>query len=83
MTDAHYEEAVKVGTGLMGATVGALRHDLERLAFELGRPDDSSESATIPDEMLQVLTEVIRDSLPANDCHRLAKLLKAPEVPSV
>ena len=53
----------------MGATVGALRHDLERLAFELGRPDDSRESATIPDEMLQVLTEVIRDSLPANDWH--------------
>ena len=65
-----------------GARGGAVGVDLERLVVELGRradPDDSSESAMNRAEMLQSLAVALRASLPAEDCHRLAMLLEAPD----
>ena len=41
--------------------------------------DDSSESAMNRAEMLQSLAVALRASLPAEDCHRLAMLLEAPD----
>ena len=41
--------------------------------------DDSSESATNRAEMLQSLAVALRASLPAEDCHRLAMFLEAPD----
>ena len=39
----------------------------------------TSESATNRAEMLQSLAVALRASLPAEDCHRLAMLLEAPD----
>ena len=41
--------------------------------------DDSSESATNRAEMLQSLAVALRASLPAEEYHRLAMLLEAPD----
>jgi len=41
--------------------------------------DDSSESVTNRAEMVQSLAVALRASLPAEDCHRLAMLLEAPD----
>ena len=79
LPDSKAKTAIPSSGGARGGAVGV---DLERLVVELGRradPDNSSESAMNRAEMLQSLAVALRASLPAEECHRLAMLLEAPD----